>query len=72
MDTLNYSNSYAVFRKSEIDSTCKITLHFSAKGITVKQASNIKRFECDFADGVSANGFYRKESSKIPDFKSPY
>lgn len=68
MDTLRYHNNYGEFKNAEIDSTCKITFHFTSKGITVKQFSKFQNRECDFADGVSADGFYKKESSKVPSF----
>lgn len=71
-DTLTYKSHYAIFENAEIDSTCKITFHFTTKGIRVKQTSKFTNYSCDFADGVSMAGFYFKESAKVPDFHSPY
>lgn len=71
-NTLIYKNNKAIFLNAEIDSTCKITFSFTSKGIHVKQTSKFKNYSCDFADGVNADGFYIKESAKVPDFNSQY
>ncbi len=71
-DTLILKNNIAEFRNAEIDSTCKIALRFNSKGISVKQFSKLGAYQCDFASGVNADGFYFRVSSKAPDFKTPY
>ena len=64
-DTVTFKNHWALFRNCEIDSTCQITFRFTSKGIRVKQSSKFTHGSCDFADGVSADGFYFKESNKV-------
>ena len=70
MDTLAYKNHLAIYKNAEIDTTCRITFHFASKGIDVIQASKAVDHNCDFANGVNAEGFYYKESSQIPDFST--
>lgn len=65
-DTLNYNDNIAIFTTPEYDSTCKITLTFSKKGIDVKHETADYNDGCGFGHSVGAKGFYKKISSKVP------
>lgn len=65
IDTIKYQNNIAVYKTTK-EASCNITFTFSNKGITVEQYQADINFGCDFGHGVFADGFYKKESSKIP------
>ena len=65
VDTLLYSYDKAVY-KTMTDTSCKITIRFSFKGLNLDEEAEDYNFGCGFGHGVVATGFYRKVSSKIP------
>ena len=69
MDTLNYNGHSAVHygKGIDFDSTCVIKFIFTRKGINVYERAANPNFECGFGHAVTAEGYYRKVSSKKPD-----
>ena len=66
VDTLVYKENKAIFRDTEVDSTCKVIFNFDKRGITVREETANCNWGCGFGHGVVADGFYKKVSSKIP------
>ena len=65
LDTLDYRNNTAVY-KDAFDTTCRLTLRVSSKGVTVTEKTADYNFGCGFGHGVVANGFFKKVSSAVP------
>lgn len=73
VDTLELKSNTAVYRASDCDSLCTLTFQFSKGGVTTihKATDDDYNFTCCFGQGVIANGFFRKTSSKTPLIKEP-
>lgn len=71
VDTLNYTENKAIYTDPESDSTCKITLEFDKKGITVKEETADYNSGCGFGHAVVADGFYKRISNKTPILTEP-
>ena len=71
IDTLKYVSNNAIY-KAEYDSdpSCEVTFRFNKNGISVKEKTDDYNFGCGFGHSVSADGFYKKTSSKEPDPKA--
>ncbi len=65
LDTLDYRNNTAVY-KDAFDTTCRLTLRVSPKGVTVTEKTADYNFGCGFGHGIVANGFFKKVSSAVP------
>lgn len=65
VDTLIYKNNRAIYKISELSSTCKIIFDFNKKGITVTEKAADYN-SCGFGMNVIADGFYKKTSNKVP------
>jgi hypothetical protein len=72
LDTLELKESSAVY-KTDCDSNCTILFKFTNNGVATihKDADGDYNFSCCFGHAVIANGFFRKQSSKIPVIKDP-
>lgn len=72
LDTLTYKNNYStyVYFLGE-EPSCKISFHFTEKGVQVKQVKLNPFSTCGFGHGVTADGYYKKTSSEIPEFINP-
>lgn len=69
-DTLDYNYNKAIYICRPIyDSTCRITFDFTKKGVAVVQKSEESSFPCGFGHCVSADGFYKMISKKVPEVK---
>ena len=67
IDTLEYTNNTAIYRGDRVsDSTCKLTLDFSNKGIGVQLFSENPNWACGFGHAVDAYGFFKRIRGKIP------
>jgi len=68
VDTLNYLNNEAIYRgdTSIAETTCKLTLHFTSKGINAELLSDYPNLACGFGHAVDAQGFYKRVKGKIP------
>lgn len=71
IDTLTFDQNMAIYTNDEYDTTCRITFHFSKKGIRVFQQSEDYYSGCGFGFTVSANGYYKKTSSLVPVLINP-
>ena len=69
IDTLTIINNKAIYKNTEIDSSCLITFLFFKRGIKVGEITNDYNSGCGFGHAVVADGFYRKKSDKIPTLK---
>jgi hypothetical protein len=69
IDTLTIINNKAIYKNSEVDSSCLITFLFFKRGIKVVEISNNYNSGCGFGYAVIADGFYTKKSDKIPTLK---
>lgn len=69
VDTLDYSNSSAVYKIEQDSIRCEISFLFNDKGIQVKQESNDDYYGCGFGDGVVAHGFFKRVSNEVPIIK---
>ncbi|MDB5120690.1 MAG: hypothetical protein JWN56_1908 [Sphingobacteriales bacterium] len=69
IDTLDYKDDIAVYKKSDSDRSCRITMRFSSKGIHVIEQTSGTSFGCGFGHGVVADGFFKKVPSKVPVLK---
>lgn len=58
MKELKIKNAVAIYKSGE----CTIKFTFNSKAVKVTQTG----FDCGFGNGVSANGYYKKTSSKVP------
>jgi hypothetical protein len=70
-DTLQYVNNTCVYNGGQYDPSCRITLKFNEDGIKVTQKQADLNFGCGFGHGVFADGFYKKQSNKIPVLRHP-
>jgi hypothetical protein len=70
-DTLTYKDNSCIYKGDEWDTSCRITFRFSRQGIIVIQKQNDLNDGCGFGHGVFADGFYKKESSKVPVLRDP-
>jgi hypothetical protein len=66
VDTLIYSNHRALYHHADGDTSCRITLYFTAKGVSVKQIQADLNCGCDFGHAVLADWYYKKVSGKFP------
>ncbi len=55
---LKIKNGVANYKSGD----CQIKFTFNSKAVKVTQTG----FDCGFGNGVSANGYYQKTSSKVP------
>jgi len=69
VDAIPYRHYQAVYHHAEGDTSCRITFHFSPKGVTVNQVQANLNCGCGFGFAVLADGYYRKVSGKIPVIK---
>ena len=69
-DTIVLKKNTAIYIPKD-ETTCKITFLFKNNGIIVTQKQSNLNFGCGFGQGVFADGFYKKVSSKIPVIKDP-
>ncbi len=58
MKELKIKNGVANYKSGD----CHIKFTFNSKAVKVTQTG----FDCGFGNGVSANGYYQKTSSKVP------
>jgi len=66
IDTLKYQKNTLIYKTPKEDSTCRIIFTFSNNGVTLQQFQSKINNGCGFGQGVFADGFYKKISSKIP------
>jgi len=68
VDTLKLIGNTAIYKISECDSVCTLTFRFSNTGVRTfhKAANDDYNFSCCFGQGVKANGYFKKTSSKTP------
>ncbi|MEN9875522.1 MAG: hypothetical protein RLZZ529_519 [Bacteroidota bacterium] len=71
VDTLVYKENKAVYRDTEVDTTCTIIFNFNKKGINVVEKTGNYNWGCGFGHGVVADGFYKKISNKVPILTEP-
>ncbi len=64
MKELKIKNGVAVYKSGD----CTIKFTFNSTAVKVTQTG----FECGFGNGVSANGYYKKTSSKVPKMEDSY
>ena len=57
-------NGVAIYKSGD----CQIKFTFNSKAVKVTQTG----FECGFGNGVSADGYYKKTSSKVPKMDESY
>ncbi|MBS1501257.1 MAG: hypothetical protein JST32_04295 [Bacteroidetes bacterium] len=70
-DTLVYRKNQSTYRPVEFDPSCKIVFTFTKLGVDVVQSQKDLNNGCGFGQGVLADGYYRKISSKTPVLKDP-
>ncbi len=68
-DTLEIKNNRAIYRNSELDSSCKIVFTFLRQGIKVEEFTDNFNINCGFGRAVVADGFFKKKSNKVPTIK---
>ncbi len=68
VETLNYSNNQAVYRgdTTMAELTCRLTFHFTPKGIAAELFSGNPNWACGFGHAVDAQGFYKRVKGKLP------
>jgi hypothetical protein len=68
VDTLNYLNNEAIYEgdTTMAETTCKLTFHFTSKGISAELSSDYSNSACGFGHAVDAQGFYKRVKGKIP------
>ena len=71
IDTLTYSDNTCFYKGDNDDPSCRITFAFTSTGIKVSQKQADLNYGCGFGHGVFADGFYKKESGKVPVLKNP-
>lgn len=71
IDTSAYTKNTSVYTTPEWDKSCKITFKFNQKGVIVDQKQGNLNDGCGFGQGVFADGYYKKVSSKVPILKDP-
>lgn len=71
VDTLTYVNNTSVYTTPDDDPTCKITFYFDKKSVTVKEETADYNSGCGFGHSVTANGYYKKTSSRLPILVEP-
>ena len=64
MKELKIKNGVAIYKSGD----CQIKFTFNSKAVKVTQTG----FECGFGNGVSADGYYKKTSSKVPKMDESY
>ncbi len=65
-DTINYRNNSAIYRTAEYDSSCKIKISFTNKGVHVDEQTNDFNNGCGFGHGIVAKAYFRRTSKRIP------
>ena len=65
-DTLDYKNNIAVYTTPKYDSSCKIFVKFSSKGVRIDEQTNDFNNGCEFGHGVVANSFLKLISKRTP------
>lgn len=71
-DTLKYrNNNVTYYYPDKEDPSCAIIFQFSEKGVQVNQKGLKDIPTCGFGYAVYADGFYKKTSSKMPEFMYP-
>jgi uncharacterized protein YecT (DUF1311 family) len=65
LDTILFKNNKAVYTTVD-DTTCKITFTFYKRKISVDQEAEDPNNACGFGHAVFADGYYRKQNSKVP------
>ena len=68
IDTLEFSNNQAIYRGDTTapELTCKLTFHFTPKGINAEVFSENPNWACGFGHAVDAQGFYKRVKRKFP------
>jgi hypothetical protein len=68
VDTLDYINNKAIYRgdTTMAETTCKLTFHFTSKGISAELSSDYPNSACGFGHAVDAQGFYKRMNGKFP------
>jgi hypothetical protein len=64
IEVLKIKNGVAIYKSGD----CTIKFTFNSKAVKVTQTG----FECGFGNGISANGYYKKTSSKVPNMDESY
>ena len=64
MEVLKIKNGVAIYKSGD----CTIKFTFNSKAVKVTQTG----FDCGFGNGISANGYYKKTSSKVPNMDESY
>jgi hypothetical protein len=59
IDELTFSNGVAKYSSDD----CSIKFEFNPQGVKVTQTG----IDCGFGNGITANGYYVKKSSAVPD-----
>jgi hypothetical protein len=69
LDSKTYTRHGEVYGYTGDDTSCRITFHFTSKGVTVDQAQANPNFGCGFGHAVFADGYYKKVSGRVPVIK---
>ena len=64
MDELTFSNGVAKYTSDD----CSIKFEFNTQGVKVTQSG----VDCGFGNGITANGYYVKKSSAVPNMDEEY
>lgn len=70
MDTLDFKDNMAIYRKNDSEQSCRITMKFSSKGIQVLEQTGDFGSGCGYGHGMITDGYFKKISTKIPAIKA--
>ncbi len=73
VDTLTLKENSAIYKIPECDTFCTLTFKFYKTGVRAihRPNNNDYNFSCCFGQGVNANGYFKKISSKTPIIVDP-
>jgi hypothetical protein len=64
MEVIKIKNGIANYKSGD----CALKFIFNSKAVKVVQSG----WDCGFGNGIAADGYYKKTSSKVPDMEDPY